>query len=448
MKLNISVNTPTIDNDGKIAANISCSELGASSKVEIDFINLLPFASVANKNAVDLFLIASFVYGVDRFIDRHTYSTDGWSRELAVTFPVYNPQLWSELTDKTEQLLSFLTGDYWTVKFISNDLILPASEIGEIYKAPFSQVNLFSGGLDSLIGALNFLKLNPNEKLLTVSHFDPHISARQEQIKLREKLSEKYPNGFKFIPSVSVSLAHSQLEKEKTFRSRSLLFISIAVLVADYQQLSVMVPENGTVSLNLPLSASRRSACSTRTTHPTFLQHVRELLNGLCLNSSVENIYDLKTKGEMVNECEDLDFLKTIVAISNSCGKRGHRANWTHTDKDHCGVCMPCIYRQAALQLIADPTGYGNSIKKGFTGRHNQTPFLSSKQGQDFNACLDFLKKNLSDNDIRGELLINGVKDLTKLDGYVELVKRTRAELKEWIEKAGNNNLKQRAGII
>ncbi len=443
MKINIEI--PTIDNEYWVSSKIQCPELNASGEVNIQFSDLLPFAT--NKRAVDLFFLASFIYGIDRFIDRHTHSEDGWSRKLEIKIPVYDLQAWKEAAKVLEELLSFLTGDYWSVSFYKNNLTLPSENIPDDLNVKFKQVNLFSGGLDSLIGAIDFLSENPTKKLLVVSHFDPHISARSEQTTLRGKLIEKYPNNFYFIPSVSVSLGYSSIEKEKTFRSRSLLFISIATLVADHQNLPILVPENGTVSLNFPLSTSRRSACSTRTTHPTFLNKVKELLTCLELNAKVENRYDLMTKGEMVDGCKDLPYLKEIVDISNSCGKRGHRANWTYGDRSHCGVCMPCIYRQASLQNITDKSGYGNSINKKFTGRNRQTPFLLSKQGQDFAACLLFLKKKLSEEDIRTELLINGVRDFDKIDDYVELVKRTRNELKKWIKKIAEQPVKVKAGI-
>lgn len=79
-----------------------------------------------------------------------------------------------------------------------------------------------------MIGAIDFLTDTSTEKVLVISHFDPHISARKEQNYLRSKLIERYSDKFNFVPSVSVSLSISNIEKEKTFRSRSFLFIGIA----------------------------------------------------------------------------------------------------------------------------------------------------------------------------------------------------------------------------
>lgn len=443
MKLDIQV--PTVDKENKITAKIICGDLNRSGEIEIQYDDLACFSS--NSVAVDLFLVASFVYGIDRFIDRYAYSEDGWSRTLEVKVPVNDPIRWKDQTEQLENILSFLTGDYWSLTFYKSDLQVPLKAIPTEWDFQYAQVNLFSGGLDSLIGAIDFLAAHPSRKLLVVSHFDPHISARQEQNLLKEELKAKYPDNFYSIPSVSVSLSRSELEKEKTFRSRSLLFISIAALVSSHQSLPIIVPENGTVSLNFPLSSSRRSACSTRTTHPTFIQGLRDLLADLGLNGAIENPYELQTKGEMVRDSQDSQFLKLLVATSNSCGKRGHRANWTFRNRDHCGVCMPCVYRQAALQNILDSTEYGNSINKNLTGRHSQTPFLKSKQGQDFNACLDFLRRDITDQEIRTELLVNGAKDFSKLDLYVDLIKRSRNELKAWITKVGSSSVKNKAGI-
>ena len=85
------------------------------------------------------------------------------------------------------------------------------------------------------------------------------------------------------------------------------------------------MPENGSVSLNYPLSASRRSSCSTRTTHPVFLKQMSDIIATLGFSSRIENPYVKMTKGEMVQECSDKDYLLQIVAESNSCGKKSKK---------------------------------------------------------------------------------------------------------------------------
>lgn len=449
MKINIAV--PTIHKDTrhitKISVEISAPTFRRTGVIDINITDLQGFMS--NTKAVDMFLLSAFVYGIDRFVDRHAHSEDGWSRNLEVTIPVYNPEVWKSITKKLEDTISFLTGDYWKLSFIQSTLEIPSQPHSVDYAGDFGQVNLFSGGLDSLIGAVDYLTLNPHQRLLVTSHFDPNISARTEQQLLITQMRARFGDRFVALPSVSVGLSSSTWVKEKTFRSRSLLFIGIASLVSSVKNVPVIVPENGTVSLNYPLSSSRRSACSTRTTHPTFLDQVKDILLILGLAPDLKNVYDDRTKGEMVEECRDREFLLSVVGISKSCGKSGHTANWTKSGsgEQHCGVCMPCIYRQAALQNRADPTRYGNTINKSTTGRRNATPFLFSKQGQDFNACLDFLAKNLTIDQVRNELLINGITKADKLDSYVKLVLRSREELRNWVKKVGNSQVKNKAGI-
>jgi hypothetical protein len=59
-------------------------------------------------------------------------------------------------------------------------------------------------------------------------------------------------------------------------RSRSLLFFALgtAVAAALGEAVPLRVPENGLVSLNVPLTGTRLSSLSTRTTHPYFMERL------------------------------------------------------------------------------------------------------------------------------------------------------------------------------
>lgn len=442
MKNKINVSTPRYDAKTGIAKIILNTDSNNTSEVVIDFKPILPFASSVSSDVVDFFFLTSAIYGIDRFIKRRENSVDGWSRELEVQFPVSNISVWNTMQGKLKELLSFLTGDYWEVEFYQSDFIFDKGPIGEEYEGLFTKVNLFSGGLDSLIGALDHLKSKPDEKILFVSHFDPHMKGpKSDQEYLRDLIKEIYQDQFAFVPSIKVTLADSTLKRESTFRSRSILFIGLALLIAKAKSISeIIIPENGSVSLNYPLSPSRRSACSTRTTHPTVLKLIKTMWDDLGLNMSISNPYEFNTKGEMVHNCKDQENLDKMVSMSNSCGKRGHRAHWDEGTKSasHCAVCMPCLYRRAALLSISDTTTYGNDV---------DLLCFETKKGQDVGACLEFLKTPLTPKEIREELIINGVKDLSKLDRYIELVLKTRSELKQLILNIGNTTVKKKAGL-
>ncbi len=446
--MKIKVETPIYDHSTKSVTIKLKSENETTAIIKIGFQPLIPFANKVSSEVVDFFIISACAYGIDRFVERKSHSVDGWSRELTVELPVTDVDKWLGVEGELEALFSFLTGDYWHVCFYKTKFEYPQQKLPKELEDSFSQVNLFSGGLDSLIGAINFLEAKPDEKLLLTSHYDQELSARTEQIKLLEKLEMKYKGQFVHIDSIDVTLLESTEEKESTFRSRSILFIGIALLVAQTKSTPLIVPENGSVSLNYPLSSSRRSACSTRTTHPTFISILRKLWNKLGITTNISNPYELFTKGEMVVNCENIDFLKEIVQISNSCGKRGHRVNWENKTATHCGICMPCTYRRAALLSINDTTTYGNSINKKFSGKKKLTPFLLTKQGQDISACFNFLKRSLTKEETKEELLVAGITDLIKIDDYVDVVLRTRAELKEYVYKHGNDIIKKKSGLL
>ena len=74
------------------------------------------------------------------------------------------------------------------------------------------------------------------------------------------------------------------------------MFIAIAQIIASYAQCDVTIPENGSVSLNFPLSPSRRASCSTRTTHPLFLKQLQKLIHSLGLQPCLINPYVKMTK--------------------------------------------------------------------------------------------------------------------------------------------------------
>jgi 7-cyano-7-deazaguanine synthase in queuosine biosynthesis len=446
--MKIKVETPIYDSATKIVTIKLKSEDKANATIKIGFQSLIPFANKVSSEVVDFFILSACTYGIDRFVGRKSHSVDGWSRELTVELPVSNTVKWFGTKTELESLLSFLTGDYWNICFYKTKFEYPQQELPKGLEDSFSQVNLFSGGLDSLIGAIDSLEDRPNERLLLTSHYDPELSARPEQINLLQKLETKYRGQYVHIDSVDVTLSDSTENKETTFRSRSILFIGIALLIAQTKSVPIIVPENGSVSLNYPLSPSRRSACSTRTTHPTFITKLRELWNKVGITTNISNPYEFSTKGEIVSNCKNRNLLEEIVSLSNSCGKKGHRINWDNKSATHCGICMPCTYRQASLLSMNDTTTYGNTINKKYAGRKGITTFLLTKQGQDISACLEFLKTELTREDIKEELLVAGVTDLSKINDYVDVVLRTREELKRYITEFGGDTTKKKAGLL
>lgn len=204
---------------------------------------------------------------------------------------------------------------------------------------------------------------------------------KNDQKKVRQVLINKYKNSLKYRDSVLIS---PKLSVEMSCRSRSFMFFALATIVATYANCDVVVPENGSVSLNYPLSPSRRASCSTRTTHPLFIMRYQNLIHELGLNIRIYNPYEFQTKGEMVQHCADKNFLLQVIAKSNSCGKRNmHQQMYDNRNATHCAHCMPCMYRKAALAREVDPTSYGNRLETIFKKRKDSV-------SNDFLLCLNF----------------------------------------------------------
>ena len=137
----------------------------------------------------------------------------------------------------------------------------------------------------------------------------------------------------------------------------------------------------------------------------------------------------------MVQHCSDKGYLLSIVAHSNSCGKRGmHQHMYDNSHASHCGHCMPCMYRMASMIGEKDLTTYGNRFATLFKKR-------GDKVAEDFFAMLNFLRADLTRNQIKRELRIAGMGGFDDLDEYVDLVIRTRAELVAMIRADGNSDV-------
>lgn len=390
------------------------------------------FGKVSNV-LTDWLCISAIVYSIDRTFDRHKYSCDGWSRDFVVTFKVMRPEMFNNLSEQIEAMLAFLTGDYWKCEFAKNEVIPDVKfKESKIFNG-ITQVNLFSGGLDSLIGFVDYISTNPKGKLFLASHYDHFMTGpKSDQQNILNNIPSEYQNRYLSIGAIHIT---PMLSKELTCRSRSLMFLAIALLVAAYTGTSIVVPENGAVSLNFPLSPSRRAACSTRTTHPIFLSKFSQILNEQEITISFTNPYEFKTKGEMVNDCSDKELLMKLAFLSNSCGKRSqHQFMLDDAHATHCGRCMPCMYRKASLLGFNDKTTYGITLSTLFS-------LKDKDMSNDFYAMLNYLKRNLSEEEIIKELYIAGLSKLPYFNEYIELVKRTRNELKRLILQEGSDDI-------
>ncbi len=333
-----------------VGCDISLQRLNAA----LDHVHLKPTSL-----AKDFLIFAATVFAADTRLQRRS-GQDGWTREIVLSIPVHDVDRWEAARPGLERAVRFLTGDLWTFHFRRSAVSLPLGAQHPIRQA--ARVALFSGGLDSFIGALDGLQ--EVTRLILVGHYaDGATSTAQHDAFLRVTRRKTDSQELSLIQSyVSAPKDYLQEGYENTQRSRSILFIALGILVASsVETTELIVPENGFISLNVPLTDLRVGTYSTRTTHPHFISLLQSALREIGLTFTLSNPYQFKTKGEMLSECRTNDSLLDDASITMSCAhptasrwKRGGPA------AQHCGRCAACIIRRAAFQhaLNDDATDY------------------------------------------------------------------------------------------
>jgi 7-cyano-7-deazaguanine synthase in queuosine biosynthesis len=276
-------------------------------------------------------------------------SPDGWTREFDLEIAVAEPAFWNGSADLLERAMSFLTTDRWRLRFIAGGIapVTPA----QVFRPPETSVILLSGGLDSLVGAID-------------------LAARGNRpVAISKTVRGDAEKQVEFASLIGSGLRHFQLNDNATVpsdddtsqRARSIIFLAFGVLVATSlapygtgADLPLYVCENGFIAINPPLTGSRIGSLSTRTAHPYFLAQFQDVLNAAGIHVRIWTPYSTKTKGEMLKECANQPLLKTLAARSTSCG-RFQKYNY-----HHCGRCVPCQVRRASFLAWGeqDPTLY------------------------------------------------------------------------------------------
>lgn len=298
----------------------------------------------------DIMSLSTMVYLADTRIERVVNGQDSWTREIQLEIPVSDTELWESQEYTIERMLKFLTGDIWKINFTSRVWRFSASEEMGKKSNKYDTVSLFSGGMDSLISTINLMEGQKNT--LLISHAGEGLT-KNAQENIVNRFNELYPEILHTWMNLWMVFPNNYIPKggnDNNTRSRSFLFIGFGIFaITGIDTVNeLLVPENGLIALNVPLDETRVGSFSTRTTHPFYFSLWNDLLNGLGLNISVKNPYWNKTKGEMAAECKNQDVLYDTMKLSFSCSSPG-KARWRGLSPQHCGYCVPCIIRRAAM---------------------------------------------------------------------------------------------------
>jgi 7-cyano-7-deazaguanine synthase in queuosine biosynthesis len=333
---------------------------------------------------VQAFLLTALgVWAADKILPRRT-APDAWTRQIALHLP--GSARWNRSAPQLASLLNFLTGDVWTLKMREVPLNLNLSGSRPPAWQP-DAVMLFSGGLDSLIGAIDALEAG--QRLMLVSHYDFGQLAAVQQ-RLAAVLAGHY--GPERVQHLGLRVQFPAAP-ELTLRSRSLLFLALGLTAAASlgEALPVLIPENGWISLNPPLTPGRLGSYSTRTTHPYLLAELSELWQAAGLRHLLVNPYRRLTKGNMVRDCRQRDLLQRLYRQSLSCS-RPVVARWRRQPAGACGYCYPCLMRRAALHSLGwddgadyrlDVLAEPESLRHRIRGRDLRALLLAVKTWED-----------------------------------------------------------------
>lgn len=377
--------------------------------------------------AIDLVHLAAIAYTADLRTWRGYTSEDAWTRQITLHVPVTEPDLWNAATPALTEFLSFLTGDEWTILFREKIPHKPF-EVDESCSLLPQSVCLFSGGLDSFVGAIDLL--STGQRVALVGHYG---NSQREQIAAHEALrpgfeSQIVPLWFYLVPP--------KMDKDhvvdSTMRARSFLFLALGTVVASALPpgAPLYVPENGLISLNVPLTFGRAGTHSTRTTHPHTINLFRTLLDKLGIEVVLSTPYRFMTKGEMLRDCKDQDVLKSAIHSTMSCS-RPQAGRFHHRPVgQHCGYCVPCIIRRASLHAV------GLDCEPHILDVLDTSIKANTAAGRDKRAFLMAITRlsGMTALQVSSELLSAGPVDGPELDGLVAVFRRGLEEVQRFLQ--------------
>jgi 7-cyano-7-deazaguanine synthase in queuosine biosynthesis len=401
---------------------------GGSSTVSAEHRDLLRSGDVPDPLTLDLLRLAITVHSADK-LDIRDDTRDCWTRSLQLRVAVSDPARWRAGAPAFERALKFLTNDAWSLRLRSDGD--PGGPGTQLFAA--DAVCLFSGGLDSLVGAIDLLEAG--RRVLLVGHYDSN-PLLPRQVNLFERLRDHY--GLDRLAHRPFYLRHASpnarqarplpSRRESTTRSRSFLFIAAAAVVASAHGLDrIYMPENGYIGLNVPLEASRLGACSTRTTHPHFMALLREAFDEVAIPIAIENPLRLKTKAEVLRDCRNPALLARLAEDSVSCA-HPEVGRWTGDPYRNCGYCYPCLMRRVSLHgLAADDAGrYRFDV--------GDPAFLAA--GGSRTGHLRALIANVLVAPRSSDALRSGPLPRAEAKEFVDLYLRGRAEISAWLREA------------
>lgn len=290
--------------------------------------------SITNNIVLDFLDVASSIFIEDV---KNKANDAGDARNLNVTIPVTNVDIWYNQKKYIEKIVEFLSGDKWNIEFTN----VP-SKISNLcrqvplfnYNPKYDNVTLLSGGLDSFCGA--YVNIKKNENALYCGYkINPYETHGLNNI--HDILMSRHQIASKRFKQLKVK------KKEHSQRTRSFLFFALACATASmYNIREINLYENGVLSLNPELDSRK----TTKTTHPKTIYLINKLLLNLGIDMRINHPFLFKTKGEIINNLSK-EF-KGFIKFTNTCGIARYNRK-VEIKSGHCGFCIPCMLRKISM---------------------------------------------------------------------------------------------------
>lgn len=407
---------------------------------------------------LDLLQIAAYVFCGDRMANRgsrESVNNEAWARSFEFHVPVLDLSFWDD--PKTKKALSdalaFMTGDRsYTFVFTQSDknpaeiinkqLTLFTGEYQDVAEAENTDVMLFSGGLDSLAGAVQRLNENAERSLCLVSHKSNKVVTHTQKA-LVDTLNKRYSGRVKQY-SFECCNRNGLQSKDETQRTRIFLFSAIAFSLCNcYGKNSFYVYENGITSMNLSKQADVINARASRTTHPKTLGLLRKFYKLLDPAFDIIAPYATQTKAEIMEVFRTYNE-ENLIASSVSCSSSRTKPG----QAPHCGCCSQCIDRRFSLYaagLDEYDAQYANDFITAFPDEKNnetkQRIYITMRLAslEEISTRDDFMKKY--PDDVTNLLLYwHGTNADDKLDEIYDMVCRYGKSVMEAAKRMRDNH--------
>jgi 7-cyano-7-deazaguanine synthase in queuosine biosynthesis len=291
---------------------------------------------------VDLLRVAGAVFATD--LAERRLAREHSSRLIELTIPVVNRQTFERARDDLAFALHLLSRDAWRLRFVALD---GQPEANRTWPDDGGTTLLFSGGLDSLAGAVDLLEAGDPVKLVS------HRTGNTRVIGSQNDLLTYLRATFGSVDSVAVRVRPldggvsfpADADRETSQRTRSFLFVTLAAIVArrSGRRDIVMMAENGPLAIHVSISVARAGPFSTHTAHPEYLSAAAGVMSTvLGIPITISNPYLYRTKSETISRLVAAH--TPAIGEAVSCWKASRQA------ENHCGACIPCLIRRFALE--------------------------------------------------------------------------------------------------